>query len=130
MLAEKKEEPDVDPRVALAAERTVLAWYRTGIALMGFGFVVARFGVFLREMAAVSNEAAPAKHNASAIGVFIVGAGVVINVWASVRHHRMMRGLAKGERFRATPHGPVALGVATGIGGVVLIAVLMSALLR
>ena len=31
----------------LAAERTLLAWIRTGLALMGFGFVVARFGLFL-----------------------------------------------------------------------------------
>ena len=30
----------------LAAERTFLAWIRTGLALMGFGFVVARFGLF------------------------------------------------------------------------------------
>ena len=39
-----------DPRVYLAAERTFLAWIRTGLSLMGFGFVVARFGLFLREM--------------------------------------------------------------------------------
>jgi putative membrane protein len=38
-----------DPRVDMAAERTFLAWIRTGLALMGFGFVVARFGLFLRE---------------------------------------------------------------------------------
>ena len=43
----------LDPRVYFAAERTLLAWVRTGLALMGFGFVVARFGLFLRELAAV-----------------------------------------------------------------------------
>jgi hypothetical protein len=35
------------PSDYLAAERTFLAWIRTGLALMGFGFVVARFGLFL-----------------------------------------------------------------------------------
>ncbi len=44
-----------DPRVRSAAERTLLAWMRTGLALMGFGFVVARFGLFLREIAAAGN---------------------------------------------------------------------------
>lgn len=38
-----------NPQSYLAAERTFLAWIRTGLALMGFGFVVARFGLFLRE---------------------------------------------------------------------------------
>jgi len=42
-----------DPRVYFAAEWTLLAWVRTGLAMMGFGFVVARFGLFLRELAAV-----------------------------------------------------------------------------
>jgi putative membrane protein len=37
-----------DPRVYFAAERTLLAWLRTGIAIMAFGFVVARFSLFLK----------------------------------------------------------------------------------
>jgi putative membrane protein len=50
----------VDPRVRFAVERTLLAWVRTGLALMGFGFVVARFGLFLREIEAV-RRAVPLK---------------------------------------------------------------------
>jgi len=41
-----------DPRVFFAAERTLLAWLRTGLTIMAFGFVVARFGPFLRLLAA------------------------------------------------------------------------------
>lgn len=48
-----------DPRIRLAAERTLLAWIRTGLAMMGFGFFVARFGMFLRELGAVRGTPVP-----------------------------------------------------------------------
>jgi putative membrane protein len=41
-----------DPRVYFAAERTLLAWNRTGLTIMAFGFVVERFGLFLHLFAA------------------------------------------------------------------------------
>ena len=44
--------PEQDPRVYFAAERTFLAWIRTGLGLMGVGFAVSRFGLFLREFSA------------------------------------------------------------------------------
>jgi putative membrane protein len=43
--------PTSDPRVFFAAERTLLAWLRTGIAIVGLGFVVSRFGLFIHFMA-------------------------------------------------------------------------------
>ena len=45
-----KAKPAADLRDYLAEERTFLGWIRTGIALMGFGFVVARFGIFLEQL--------------------------------------------------------------------------------
>lgn len=45
-----------DPRVFFAAERTLLAWTRTSLTLMGFGFVIERFGLFMRILMAAEGQ--------------------------------------------------------------------------
>jgi putative membrane protein len=87
-----------DPRIYLAAERTFLAWLRTGIALMGFGFVVARFGLFLRELAARPDPAPPIHASFSLpVGVLLIVLGIIVNVIAAIRHRRCIRALDRGE---------------------------------
>jgi inner membrane protein YidH len=118
-----------DPRDLLAAERTLLAWIRTGIALMGLGFVVCRFGLFMRELALVGNHAATQHFDSALIGTLLMAAGVVVNVWASLRHRSLVRRLREGVT-EISSAGPVAIGLATGIAGVVLMAILIGAAAR
>jgi putative membrane protein len=90
-----------DPRVPLAAERTLLAWVRTGLALMGFGFVVARFGLFLDEVAAArGGQPLPAPSHSVWIGASLVALGAAVNLLASVRHVRLLRRLAQGSAYQ------------------------------
>lgn len=87
---------DRDPRIYFAAERTFLAWVRTGLAMMGFGFVVARFGLFLRELAAV--RADPASGGGSLWGgTALVLLGVVVNVHAAWSHRRFVARFRQGD---------------------------------
>ena len=90
-----------DPRIYMAAERTFLAWIRTGVAFMGFGFILARFGLFLRELATTS--AAP-PHTASAfslpVGIALIVIGILVNIVAAAQHHRYIRAIDQG-RFRS-----------------------------
>ena len=95
-----------DPRTYMAEERTFLAWIRTGIALMGFGFVVARFGLFLRELASLRTIAQiPTSVVSVPLGTALLVAGVLVNIFAAVRHVRVVRALNTGSPIVGKPSG-------------------------
>jgi putative membrane protein len=87
-----------DPRVYFAAERTFLAWIRTGLGLMGVGFALSRFGLFLREFRA-SQSSFPSRSAGLSgwTGVGLVVLGIIVNVSAVIRHFQLVRELSSGK---------------------------------
>ena len=118
-----------DPRVYMAAERTFLAWLRTAIALMAFGFVIARFGVFLRNVALPGAPVTTQGPVTSlALGLGLIGLGILVCIASAVRHRSYVRGIDEG-RFRAAFGSTVAFSVAgllvlAGAGMVLVLATL------
>jgi len=80
-------------RVHMANERTFLAWIRTSIAVMAFGFVVEKFSLFVKEMAYYLGKeaAAPPRGYSSVIGILLVGLGVLMGVLAFFRYKTVER---------------------------------------
>src|ERR1700722_10970742 len=86
----------------LAAERTLLAWIRTGLALMGFGFVVARFGLFLQQLQIMQANSAAESYGVSLwFGTALIAIGVLVNIYAGIHHLHLVRELDQGDTFRS-----------------------------
>jgi putative membrane protein len=101
-----------DPRVYMAAERTFLAWIRTGLALTGFGFVVARFGLFLREtQPALDGVAAHGPGLSLPLGIGLIALGTIVTIVSAVRHRRYVSAIDAGN-FRLAYGSGFAVTVA------------------
>lgn len=108
---------ELDPRVLMAAERTLLAWIRTGVAMMGFGFVVARFGVYLREMAAAGGAQIPRHGISPYVGTGLLIAGAVCIAIATLDYLQFLRIYERG-----IPTRPKRFSLATMLAGLLSIA--------
>jgi putative membrane protein len=90
--------------------------------MMGFGFVVARFGLFLQELAAAS-AVAPRPHSGISlwVGTTLVLLGVAITVGAAFKHYRTVRRLERGQQLQFSPWSlGMVVALVLGIFGVVL----------
>ncbi|MDP9050854.1 MAG: DUF202 domain-containing protein [Acidobacteriota bacterium] len=114
------EEGERDPRVYFAAERTFLAWIRTGLGLMGVGFAVARFGLFLRQMQSEETHM-PVHATGLSVwsGVALVGLGVIVNLSAVFSHITVVQKLRNGTWIPGrVSKSAVALAIVLALVGV------------
>lgn len=115
-----------------ANERTMLAWIRTGISLMGFGFAIARFGLYLREQAMAEHiELGPAATRTVGsgwIGASLVSIGMLTNMSATLRYRRVRAAIERGEFGAPSSLLAYGIGLTTTAIGLVMVVLLLRAL--
>jgi putative membrane protein len=93
----------------LSNERTLLAWIRTGVGVMAFGFVVVEFSLFTKELNLALEIEIKGNHYeySTPIGILIVATGAMSSLFALLRYHRTKKNINSG-RFK---HGAVLLNI-------------------
>ena len=85
-----------DPRVLFAAERTLLAWNRTSISFMAFGFVVERFGLFIAMLGRAEMRVFQ-REISFYIGILFIALSVIVSFLSIVQHRNVLRTLRPAE---------------------------------
>lgn len=104
----------------LANERTFLAYLRTALSFVAFGFVIARFSLFAREISVVAHIAVPNKHASTIFGTAMALAGIVVAMYGSYRYVATHGAIRRGEVEAMPPWSAVAGGAIVAIIGIVV----------
>ena len=110
----------------LANERTLLAWARTAITIMALGFVIAKFGILVREVRGLTHAAQEAVHFSALFGAALACTGAVALALAAAGFVRVKRGIDRQEVSVSPTVGLVVAAVLTIVGLLLAVYLLVS----
>jgi len=87
-----------NPSDHLANERTLLAWTRTSIGIMAFGFVVVKFSLFVKQISLVLGKeyVVHSRGISALVGILLVAVGAATTVFSYIRYKRTEKQLKEG----------------------------------
>lgn len=104
-MSDKANDKDSRLNDHLANERTFLSWVRTSIGIMAFGFVVEKFGLFMKQISfllsgkqtEVTAQIPPEFVRSTALGIFLFGLGALIGFLSFIKYKRVERQIEEGK---------------------------------
>ncbi len=114
----------------LANERTFLAWVRTSLGLLGLGFVLARMGLFIRQVAeaGLSNGPRPVRlhssHEFIISGVVFLVLGTALCGWSGWRYSRSQKAIEAGT-YEPAFASVVTLTAVVVVGGLIVVGLVL-----
>jgi len=86
-----------NPQVFFAAERTLLAWQRSSISFIALGFVIERFGIFIKFLKIANNIPDNSIHLSAFIGIFFIAMGSLISILSALQYQNFLRTLPRSD---------------------------------
>ena len=88
----------------LANERTFLAWIRTSVGLMAFGFVVVKFSLFVRQVSALLGKGNLIQNRgySGIVGIILVAVGMITSVLSYARYRKTKKQISEGNYNHST----------------------------
>lgn len=117
-------------RVHMANERTFLAWIRTSIGIMAFGFVVEKFALFMKQMSffieksSIVSTLPPAPGYSAIVGIFLVSLGTLLVVLSFIRYKKVEKQI-DSDTFQPSSLLDILLTLAILAAGIFLVAYLI-----
>lgn len=109
-----------DPRVLFAAERTQLAWNRTNVSLMAFGFVVERFGLFLNVLGR-KGFVIMEREISFYVGLTFILLSIFLSLFSILQHKNVIASLQPAEIPKGyNLWGAAAVNGMVGVLGIIL----------
>jgi len=120
---EYKQSPKVrNRRVHLANERTFLAWIRTSIGIMAFGFVVERFSIFVKQVSYFLGKevSLPSRGYSAALGISLVALGALMGVLSFIRYKKIEKEIDE-DTYQSSLILDIMLALAVLVIGIFLV---------
>lgn len=112
-------------RTVMAADRSMMAWLRTGLALISFGFTIYKFLEYSREQLIAEGRNVSQISSPKVIGLFLIGLGIISLLMGIIENEATIRNLKENHVFKRIRYSVIMSVIILVFGIVLFLAVVL-----